>query len=616
MRIPFSIAFAPIALNNCSRYTYCNHKKIATNLRKGGWRIKLRRNIMVLDNEKIDTEYGYIPKQDFSELMDKVPDWLGNDEDRAHKEKLTNIWVRKIHETPDLAGVCYYFIEGFITPEMENDFPMIEWDFMQHCRSKLREFDAVGKYGNFHVTRKLPKHAIHRTVLRLMLNGALDGDNYCIALMKNLYKTYYRKEYNQIKRFKIFSPQDVSFMCEGENEEFCINVARIFGMFRIMGIPLTEYRIGYGFLEANRILDVEATEKQIDGFTVEEQVFIDSMAQVDEWMREPEGESSLQIKRILKPLIKADEFTVDCFEYYGLSDNIIKACSTRGSVNEKLAQTLSLMRTASPNKSYTFEQVQIYTIIYCMATAIADFATGSGYEANLLLGVIDPNENPPDGIKAIKFDPKKINYREAETKKPDEQPAAKLIITEAEAEGNAAEDYLAEIEGLRRKLRESEQSNQALRHDIRQLRKAKDEKDALVSKYEAERDELIALREFAYKLEQNQETEPDTSYDDMIKAIANKKIVIIGGHINWINKLKKMFPNWKYILPDTGWNIDGRALANNDRVMFFTDHISHITYNKFIAAVREWHIPFGYLPTINMEQVVRQIYEETREAKQ
>lgn len=40
------------------------------------------------------------------------------------------------------------------------------------------------------------------------------------------------------------------------------------------------------------------------------------------------------------------------------------------------------------------------------------------------------------------------------------------------------------------------------------------------------------------------------------------------------------------------------------------DHISHGTYEKFIALVREQNIPFGYLHTINKEALIRQIYKE------
>lgn len=38
--------------------------------------------------------------------------------------------------------------------------------------------------------------------------------------------------------------------------------------------------------------------------------------------------------------------------------------------------------------------------------------------------------------------------------------------------------------------------------------------------------------------------------------------------------------------------------------------MNHISYVKFIAAVRERKIPFGYLGSVNIETVVKQIYED------
>ena len=96
----------------------------------------------------------------------------------------------------------------------------------------------------------------------------------------------------------------------------------------------------------------------------------------------------------------------------------------------------------------------------------------------------------------------------------------------------------------------------------------------------------------------------------MKKLIAEKKIVIIGGHINWQNKLKELFPNWKFISVNAYKTVDGAMLENKDKVYFYTDYISHVSYYKFIAAVRERKIPFGYIGTYNIDKAVRQIYQD------
>lgn len=99
---------------------------------------------------------------------------------------------------------------------------------------------------------------------------------------------------------------------------------------------------------------------------------------------------------------------------------------------------------------------------------------------------------------------------------------------------------------------------------------ARKEAEALLSKYQNDREELIALREFAYHLEQETPEIETQSLDEMKEAIAAKKYVIIGGHVNWVNKLKAEFPGWTYILPSTFKTVDAGSLTI--RTCFFFLH--------------------------------------------
>lgn len=51
-------------------------------------------------------------------------------------------------------------------------------------------------------------------------------------------------------------------------------------------------------------------------------------------------------------------------------------------------------------------------------------------------------------------------------------------------------------------------------------------------------------------------------------------------------------------------------LKNKEKVYFFTDHMNHMAYEKFIAACRERNIEFGYLATINTNQLIQRVYED------
>ena len=96
----------------------------------------------------------------------------------------------------------------------------------------------------------------------------------------------------------------------------------------------------------------------------------------------------------------------------------------------------------------------------------------------------------------------------------------------------------------------------------------------------------------------------------MEKAIADKQIVIIGGHVNWQNKLKQMFPGWHFVHPDAYKTVNAGMLEDKEKVYFFTDYINHVSYKKFVGIVREKKIPFGYIGSRNIDSVVSQIYQE------
>ena len=92
-----------------------------------------------------------------------------------------------------------------------------------------------------------------------------------------------------------------------------------------------------------------------------------------------------------------------------------------------------------------------------------------------------------------------------------------------------------------------------------------------------------------------------------IELLVDKKIMIVGGHINLIKKFKGIFPNYRYIDTDER-NIP--TLGNIEKVYFMFNHISHKTYNPILNKCREAKVPVGYLQTVNIEQLVNQIYNE------
>ena len=54
-------------------------------------------------------------------------------------------WITSICKiSPDTIGIDYFFLLGFLTQQMEDDFSVIEHEFLARCRTKLDEFNASG----------------------------------------------------------------------------------------------------------------------------------------------------------------------------------------------------------------------------------------------------------------------------------------------------------------------------------------------------------------------------------------------------------------------------------------------------------------------------------------
>lgn len=98
--------------------------------------------------------------------------------------------------------------------------------------------------------------------------------------------------------------------------------------------------------------------------------------------------------------------------------------------------------------------------------------------------------------------------------------------------------------------------------------------------------------------------------NDMKRIIAEKNVVIIGGHINFVNKLNLEFPNWTYIDANVVRPSDIKLVENADAVYFFSKYISHTVYNKFVKILRNKHIPFGYIHMVNIESLTHQVYDD------
>lgn len=507
---------------------------------------------------------------------------------------------------PDTAGADYFFVQYFMTDDMYWDFDRIEEDFMKHCYDRLREFSDVQWYENLEAKYVGPDKSHRMMTLGLILNGAKLNDEYCRGLIKYLFKAYHKSLYKQLKRFSRISADEILSLAEYEGELDLGHIGIILTMCSINGIELKE-RTGflYSYLDKKRITFIE--EDKVD-FRLEDyiddNVFEESRAQVEKWVEEDKKKNP-QYRKQLKTHWKVDEFAASCLKMFSYpEDYLYTSLENNMGIVIQFTRTLATLKRTFPKKEFSFEDVQRYTTLYSAMSALVNVSDNLDDVNRRFLGIETEYDCWDDDTL---FHPENIVVSNAPKAKDD-----KMLITNIApvVDDNASkEDYLSEIQELRKKLNQKEIENKQLKGQLASVNSAKKEVEHLINKYENDREELIALREFAYRLEQEVPEYKKISLDDMRKQIEDKSYVIIGGHINWVNKLKSEFPKWTYILPSEYNTADVNSLENKDMIFFFTDHISHVAYGKFVSSARDKKIPFSYLHGVNIDQVIRQIYE-------
>ncbi|HDF4164014.1 hypothetical protein ACRVX5_16605 [Clostridioides difficile] len=145
--------------------------------------------------------------------------------------------------------------------------------------------------------------------------------------------------------------------------------------------------------------------------------------------------------------------------------------------------------------------------------------------------------------------------------------------------------------------------NKALKLELELLQKDRVKLQNDIKKQQASRKELIQLRNFIFN-QQEQQQENQTIVDENID-LENMKAIIVGGHQNWILKMRKILNNFEFIPADT-INFDVNILKSYEYVFINTSHIGHAMYYKIIANLNE-NNKLRYINNKNVNRVKKDI---------
>ena len=509
--------------------------------------------------------------------------------------------------TPDTYGCERLFVKFFVNDEMGEDFPLIARDFYAHEFANIPEHQDV-EYIDTQSGEDWPELMFSRFTLGLMMNAVNSGSEYTKALFLYLHKTYYKKEYRTLKRFSRISLSELLALAkpEGTGHHYYANLSRILCIAPMYGIQIGgECDIIYDILS-------EFSDKYgiNGGYSFDEAVdesFQDCRAEIEERFEQ---------KKLYSLDAKMSKFLGNVFQWLGYSPEYADWCdeNDRG-VEDRLAIVLSILKKTFPksNREYSAEELTLYGMIFHCAGAVTSNSSWMAETLKTLAygesGTFYYDEFPP------KFHPEDVQIRTARTGKSKTERQVKDCTEHTGTEECRHDESVLseEVDKLRRKVRRLESDNSSLRVSLAEKRRLEEESKDIRKQLEASNRELAVLRNYVYKLTENDNPITDKTIESMKETIAGYRIIIVGGHSNWLSKMKKEFPDWIFIDPKASGTIDVSIVDKADYVYFFTDTISHSKYHQFMNAIRERKINFGYIHGVNIEKNIRDIYVDFEE---
>lgn len=505
---------------------------------------------------------------------------------------------------PDPYGCECLFLEDFITYDMELDFAAIARDFLLHEYSTLSHL-SPWLYGHDHPSDSDMEHCVRRKILNLMYLSAKNGSAFSISLFRNLYKTYYRKEYQQLKRFRKIHAQEVLALSEDSARYVSVySMARILCICPFFGIE-KDHDCSYLYVALDSRFDEicrEEDEENKDLFLqIPSPLLTESQEIIEEWLKDlPED---FYNDRRLRTWKVANRFVSTSLLHNGYPSDYVYRCSTEiQGIRLDFAKTLALLRLKHPDRSYSLEEVQLYSVLYNTVTAL----TSASDSAEDSFHYIFLQQQPDSGTDASLCNPSHNVSVEKAEKNPVETPL--VSKAPASSETAALQELTAEIDSLRKKSHQQAQELRHLRTLYTESKKISGQLEALRTLYEDQQKELTALRNHVYQMSEESSVTAALDPAAMETAISAKKIIIIGGHTNWSSKLKNKFPGWVFISPQVSGTLDERILEKADYIYFFTDFISHSTYQKYLRLIRDRNLAFGYIHSVHIPTNIRQIY--------
>ena len=501
--------------------------------------------------------------------------------------------------SPDTFGCDCIFLEHFANKEMRADFSLIARDFLLHEFGDIDNHEMID-YTDYDCGECTPDHIFILFIMNLMMNAVNAGSEYTKNLFCYLYKTYYKQEYKQLKRFNRVNAIDVSYLAESKDHSpEPEDLARVLTMAKLFGIEI-DPDCSFFYVMLNNMNQEIRMESGPMEYGFDSGMYSDSLNALLEKHSE---------KELIDLYDKSADFADRCLSHFGYVENYTIKCNyEHQDILMDYAKAFTFLKDTYPKRD-DFSKHELATALEVLIAVGAlcdsvDDMTDRLREVTYGKRGTDYWDNFPE-----RFKPEAVGgvIRQQKPKKPEVKAPVTLKPSD-----DKEKLLMDEITSLRRKIHEQESMIKQMKLDLKDKGKLQTDLQSSYAKNDTYQKELAALRDHLYHMTEDEEETAEISTDEMIQALADKKVIIIGGHIKWAAKIKEMFPKWVMIKADHTGLPDVSVVMGADKVYFFTDYLSHVAYNRYVGACRDNKVNFGYIHGRNIDTNLKQLYRELK----
>lgn len=526
---------------------------------------------------------------------------------------------------PDLYGCEEFFILSMLEDpylQFQDDFELIAKDFLSHRYGQLEQYkkrlftEDPAEYLDLEFAWKVK-------IMYLMVEASSQNDAYTRDLLIHLYSIYCRKEYRALRKFHRISIDDVRALSdEYDDNYFVLATARILFMARLLGIEIDpSCNLLYVLLNKAQKEREKRTEPDFPKYPENAYAEAGEILNTVYPNTKSMDRSFRMANRYLKQSIK-DEGRPDT--YFGITD------LTEDAERSYLQHAVKLLHFAFPNEKIPGDRLNqqtlpLYAIIERLLESTSENISLFDESIDQAMGIDDgefydnfppkfkPMEEKPEwsaqpaSASASRTSEKESGNRSGSQPHPATSQnaaanpsAATLNTADSAAAASSQDDLIAQIRDLQARLHQEEGRSAHFRDLYKKEQKRTEEYDSLQSEVRAEHEELTALRDHLYHLTEYDEDVTEEDLKAMKDAVKNLRIIIVGGNDNWVKKLRNECPGWSFISPNVSNSINARMVEKADHVYLFTDTLGHTNYYKFMNAIREAGVPFGYMHGVNI----------------